>query len=109
MGDPNEVFKKVDSAAFLLQQAMATVASYFLFVLCYSLVVLSPIHAASDGKEFSVPPPPPSSFWGLQSKTALVTGGTKGIGMMLLDYLSCLAPEYHFSVAHVSPFHVKNP
>ena len=40
--------------------------------------IISVVHATSS--EFSVPPPPPPSFWGLKSKTALVTGGTKGIG-----------------------------
>ena len=40
------------------------------------LLVILPV--ASN--ECSVPPPPPASFWRLESKTALVTGGTKGIG-----------------------------
>ncbi|KAL9181333.1 hypothetical protein ACHAXT_010138 [Thalassiosira profunda] len=45
---------------------------------------------ASAGNEFAVPPPPPPSFWSLESKTALVTGGTKGIGAAIVTQLSAL-------------------
>jgi Tropinone reductase 1 len=38
----------------------------------------------------SVPPPPLSSFWRLDSKTALVTGGTKGIGAAIVTQLASL-------------------
>ena len=46
------------------------------------LLTIVPVVYATTGaaNEFAVPAPPPPSFWGLQSKTALVTGGTKGIG-----------------------------
>lgn len=46
--------------------------------------------AYASGGEFSVPPPPPPAFWSLTSKTALVTGGTKGIGAAIVSQLSSL-------------------
>lgn len=54
-----------------------------------SLAIL-PIIYAAGANEFSVPPPPPPGFWGLESKTALVTGGTKGIGAAIVTQLSAL-------------------
>lgn len=60
-----------------------------LLLLLQSLVVL-PVAFASSGNEFSVPPPPPPKFWTLTSKTALVTGGTKGIGAGIVSQLSSL-------------------
>jgi hypothetical protein len=70
-----------------------------LVCLLLSLVILP---VASN--ECLVPPPPLASFWSLESKTALVTGGTKGIGensiaarcrnrhanlMVFFDHLPC--------------------
>ena len=50
-----------------------------IFRLVQALALLPVIHAVGSS-EFAVPPPPPPSFWGLEGQTALVTGGTKGIG-----------------------------
>jgi len=66
---------------------MTTLARLLFFL--KSLAIL-PIIYASGGNEFSVPPPPPPSFWGLSSKTALVTGGTKGIGAAIVTQLSSM-------------------
>ncbi|KAL7536724.1 hypothetical protein ACHAXR_011211, partial [Thalassiosira sp. AJA248-18] len=53
--------------------------------------ILPIVYASSGGaNEFSIPPPPPPGFWGLESKTALVTGGTKGIGAAIVTQLSSL-------------------
>lgn len=63
--------------------------SSFARLLIHSLAIL-PIIFATSANEFSVPKPPPPSFWQLQSKTALVTGGTKGIGAAIVTQLSSL-------------------
>ncbi|KAL3782537.1 hypothetical protein HJC23_005211, partial [Cyclotella cryptica] len=46
--------------------------------------------ASGSASEFGIVPPPPSSFWQLKSKNALVTGGTKGIGSAIVTQLSSL-------------------
>mmetsp|Transcript_36799 Transcript_36799/g.88723 ORF Transcript_36799/g.88723 Transcript_36799/m.88723 type:complete len:314 (-) Transcript_36799:3098-4039(-) len=68
---------------------MASSSLVRLLLLRLSLVIL-PAACATNTNEFSVPPPPPPSFWGLTSKTALVTGGTKGIGAAIVTQLSSL-------------------
>ena len=58
------------------------------FFLLQGLTILSLVQASSS--DFSVPAPPPASFWRLDSRNALVTGGTKGIGAAIVTQLSSL-------------------
>ncbi|KAL7495189.1 hypothetical protein ACHAWT_007746 [Skeletonema menzelii] len=66
-----------------------TVISSFFSFLQLLAIVLSVAHASS-ASDLSVPPPPPASFWRLNSQNALVTGGTKGIGAAIVTQLSSL-------------------
>lgn len=68
---------------------MTCFAPIHLLLLLHSIAIL-PLTCASSSNEFSVPSPPPPKFWSLTSKTALVTGGTKGIGAAIVSQLSCL-------------------
>jgi hypothetical protein len=58
------------------------------FFLLQGLTILSLAQASSS--DLSVPAPPPASFWRLDSRNALVTGGTKGIGAAIVTQLSSL-------------------
>jgi len=59
-------------------------------LILHSFALFPVAYASNSASEFSVPPPPLPNFWGLKSKTALVTGGTKGIGAAIVTQLSSL-------------------
>mmetsp|Transcript_36357 Transcript_36357/g.74118 ORF Transcript_36357/g.74118 Transcript_36357/m.74118 type:complete len:300 (+) Transcript_36357:94-993(+) len=61
-----------------------------LFVLLQGLAIVLSVAHASSTSDLSVPPPPAASFWRLNSRNALVTGGTKGIGAAIVTQLSSL-------------------
>lgn len=73
----------------------------FLFLFLQGLAIgLSVVHASSTS-DLSVPPPPPASFWRLNSRNALVTGGTKGIGAAIVTQLSSLGcVSIHLKISH---------
>ena len=64
----------------LMQMNLLRTLYQFKMALVCLLLSLPLLVVYANANEFSVPPPPPPSFLRLESKTALVTGGTKGIG-----------------------------
>lgn len=72
-------------------KTMTLQSSCFLFFFAQILSLVVESVAASEKFDLAVPPPPPSSFWRFSPKsTALVTGGTKGIGAAIVTQLSSL-------------------
>lgn len=72
-----------------------------LFVLLQGLAIVLSVAHASSTSDLSVPPPPAASFWRLNSRNALVTGGTKGIGAAIVTQLSSLGcVSIYLELAH---------
>ncbi|KAL7554974.1 hypothetical protein ACHAWF_018548 [Thalassiosira exigua] len=67
-------------------ELIITAGAIRLWLLVLSLAAV-PVVVHASGSELK---PPPPGFWGLESKTALVTGGTKGIGAAIVTQLSSL-------------------
>ncbi len=59
------------------QHEAMTISSLVSFIVIL-MAWLPVVHSTRAHQDLTAPPP--AQFWGLKSKTALVTGGTKGIG-----------------------------